>query len=88
MRSTRPLYKEFLPYNHVDASDPYMTYGNDMSLPSKDAGHGIHHPVYGVKTQEKSDSVGHECHLNIAGVSKPEKYPNADDFIFGILLAP
>jgi len=66
----------------------YMTYGNDMSLPSKDAGHGIHHPVYGVKLKEKSDSVGHECHLNIAGVSKPEKYPNADDFIFGILLVP
>ncbi len=84
------LYKEFSPYNHVDANDPplYMTYGNDMSLPSKDAGHGIHHPVYGVKLKGKSDSVGHECHLNIAGVSKPEKYPSADDFIFGILLAP
>ncbi len=39
-----------------------------MSLPSKDAGHGIHHPVYGVKMKDKADSVGQECHLLIAGV--------------------
>lgn len=85
----RALYIEFSPINHVDAKDPplLMTYGDDLTLPSKDAGHGIHHPVYGVKLKEKSDSVGHECHLLIPGVSKSEKYANADEFLMAKLLA-
>lgn len=83
------LYVEFSPYNHVDAKDPplFMTYGGDMTLPSKDAGHGIHHPVYGVKLKEKSDSVKHECHLVIPGVSKSDKYPTPDAFLMDKLLA-
>lgn len=85
----KALYVEFSPYNHVDGQDPplFMTYGGDMTLPSKDAGHGIHHPVYGVKLKEKSDSVGHECHLVIPGTSKSDKYANANDFLFAKLLA-
>lgn len=83
------LYVEFSPYNHVDAKDPplLMTYGGDMTLPSKDAGHGIHHPVYGVKLKEKSDSVGHECHLLIPGHSKSDKYTSANEFLVAKLLA-
>ncbi|MCX7419682.1 MAG: alpha/beta hydrolase [Planctomycetia bacterium] len=83
------LYVEFSPYNHVDAKDPplLMTYGGDMTLPSKDAGHGIHHPVYGVKLKEKSDSVGHECHLLIPGHSKSDKYANVNEFLIDKLLA-
>lgn len=82
-------YVEFSPYNHVDAKDPplLMVYGADMSLPSKDAGHGIHHPVYGVKMKEKSDSVGHECHLLIPEVSKSDKYAKLSDFLIAKLLA-
>lgn len=85
----RALYVEFSPYNHVDKQDPplLMTYGADMTLPSKDAGHGIHHPVYGVKLKEKSDSVGHECHLLIPGTSKSDKYRSADEFLIDKLLA-
>lgn len=85
----RALYVEFSPYNHVDAKDPplLMTYGGDMTLPSKDAGHGIHHPVYGVKLKEKSDSVGHECHLLIPKTSKSDKYANASEFLIDKLLA-
>ena len=85
----RALFVEFSPYNHVDAKDPplLMTYGGDMTLPSKDAGHGIHHPVYGVKLKEKSDTLGHECHLLIPGVSKSEKYANANEFLLSKLLA-
>ena len=50
------LYKEFSPYNHLDGEDPplFMTYGSNMTLPSENAGHGIHHPVYGVKGSVKS----------------------------------
>jgi arylformamidase len=83
------LYKEFSPINHLDGKDPplLMTYGNDMTLPSKDAGHGIHHPVYGVKVKEKSDQLGHECHLLIMGVSKSDKYSSVNEFLFAKLLA-
>ena len=83
------LYREFSPYKHLDGQDPplLMTYGNDMSLPSKNAGHGIHHPVYGVKMKEKSDQVGHECYLLIPGVSSSERYPNANAFLIDKLLS-
>jgi len=86
----KTLYKEFSPYNHVDKNDPplLMTYGNNMTLPSLDAGHGIHHPVYGVKLKEKSDRAGHECHLLIKGVSKSARYATPRDFLLGKLLEP
>lgn len=59
-----------------------------MTLPSKDAGHGIHHPVYGVKMKEKADACGMECHLAISGVSKSEQYKNANEFLMAKLSAP
>ena len=82
------LYVEFSPYNHLDAKDPplLMTYGNNMKLPSENAGHGIHHPVYGVKMKEKADACGHECHLLIPGVSTSPKYQSANEFLFDKLL--
>ena len=84
----RPLYEEFSPINHLSADDPplLMTYGNDMILPSKDAGHGIHHPVYGMKMKEKADAVGQESHLLIEGVSRSAKYASAQEFLFDVLL--
>jgi acetyl esterase/lipase len=83
-------YREFSPYNHLDGDDPplLMTYGPNMKLPSEDAGHGIHHPVYGVKMKEKSDRLSHECHLLIPGHSKSEKYATASEFLIEKLLAP
>jgi len=64
-----------------------MTYGNNMKLPSEDAGHGIHHPVYGVKLKEKADQLGVECHLLIDGVSTSEQYASAREFLIDKLLA-
>lgn len=86
----RDLYVEFSPYNHLDGQDPplFMTYGPNMKLPSEDAGHGIHHPVYGVKLKEKADAAGQECYLLIRGFSKPDKYANANEFLTAKLLAP
>ncbi|MDF1816621.1 MAG: GDSL-type esterase/lipase family protein, partial [Verrucomicrobiales bacterium] len=80
------LYKEFSAYNHVTKDDPplYMSYGGDMTLPSKNAGHGIHHPVYGVKMKEKCDKVGQTCYLHIPGHSSPPLSGN--EFIESILL--
>ena len=86
----KDLYAEFSPYNHVTEDDPpiFMSYGGDMTLPSKSAGHGIHHPVFGVKMKEKADRVGMECHLLIGDgkISKSEKYANADAFLLAKLL--
>ncbi len=86
----KQTYWEFSPINHLDGRDPplLMTYGSRMNLPSKDADHGIHHPVYGVKMKEKADSVGQECHLLINGVSRSDQYANANEFLFAKLLAP
>lgn len=84
----RALYMEFSPYNHLTQDDPplLMTYGNNMKLPSENAGHGIHHPVYGVKMKEKADQLGHECHLLIPGVSQSQKYATANQFLMEKLL--
>jgi len=84
------MYVEFSPYNHLDGNDPplLMTYGGNMKLPSEDAGHGIHHPVYGVKLKEKADVAGHECHLLIPGHSKSDKYASVNEFLMDKLLAP
>ena len=84
------LYVEFSPINHVDAKDPalFMSYDGNMTLPSENAGHGIHHPVFGIKLKEKADKAGMECHLLIPGTSKSEKYKDGNDFLMDKLLAP
>jgi len=84
------LYVEFSPINHVSAGDPplLMTYRGDLTLPSKDAGHGIHHGMYGVKMKEKADAAGVECHLIIPGHSQSAKYKNVQQFLMEKLLAP
>ena len=84
----KKLYVEFSPYNHVTADDPplLMRYGEDVSLPSKSAGHGIHHPVYGIKLKEKSDELGHECHLLIPGHSSSPEYESVEHFLIAKLL--
>ena len=83
------LYVEFSPINHVDAKDPplFMTCSAEMDLPCRDAGHGIHHPVFGVKLKEKSDQVGHECHLVVPGLSKSAAYADANEFLKAKLLS-
>ena len=83
-------YAEFSPINHLTSDDPplLMTYPEDMTLPSKNAGHGIHHGVYGVKVREKAEAVGTECHLLIPGTSDSETYSSAEAFMFDKLLTP
>jgi acetyl esterase/lipase len=82
------LWVEFSPYNHLTADDPplLMTYNQSMDLPSRDAGHGIHHPVYGVKMKEKADQVGHETYLLVDGVYESDKYASPQEFLMDVLL--
>jgi arylformamidase len=84
----RPLYLEFSAYNHVSKDDPplLMICDDDVTLPSKNAGHGIHHPVYCLKLKEKADSVGMECHVLLGRDAKLSKYPTADAFLEARLL--
>lgn len=84
----RELYREFSPYNHVTADDPplLMTYSGAMTLPSTSGGHGIHHPVYGIKMKERCDQAGQECHLIINDDKAASRYPSAEAFIFDKLL--
>ena len=85
------VYAEFSPYNHVSRDDPplFMTCDSDLSVPSRHASHGIHHPVFGVKLKEKADSVGMECHLLVGKGTdiKSAKYRHAIEFLEAILLA-
>ena len=83
----RKLYHEFSAYNHVSKDDPplFMSYGREMTLPSKNAGHGIHHPMFGIKMKAKADEVGQECHLLIPGTSKSDRYQSANDFLMSQL---
>ncbi len=81
-------YREYSAINHVSAGDPplFMSYSPDMSLPSKNAGHGIHHPVYGVKMKEACDAAGVECHLFIPGTAESPRYKNGNEFLIAKLL--
>lgn len=66
-----------------------MTCDSDLTVPSRHASHGIHHPVFGVKLKEKADSVGMECHLLVGkgAIFKSVKYQDAVKFLEAILLA-
>jgi len=84
------IYFEFSPINHVDSEDPplLMSYEPEMTLPARDASHGIHHPLLGMKLKQKSDACGHECHLLIPGFSNSEEYTGLSEFLMAQLLLP
>ncbi|QDU26616.1 Carboxylesterase NlhH [Anatilimnocola aggregata] len=88
----RNAYVEFSPFNHVSRDDPplFMSCDADLTVPARHASHGIHHPVFGVKLKEKSDSVGMECHLLVGkGTTyKSEKYADAVAFLEAVLRVP
>ena len=85
----RAIYEEFSPINHVDGDDPplFMACSAEMDLPARSSGHGIHHPLHGVKLKERSDAVGHECHLLVPGWSESKRYADGTDFLLDKLLS-
>jgi len=96
-RSYKKLYKEFSPINHLDANDPplYMEYNRDMKLQARSDGDFIHHPMFGIKMWEKSNTTakGHECHLRITSTSEyktttTKSYENGVEFLIDKLLEP
>ena len=69
-QQNRGLYHEYSPINHLTADDPplLMTYSEDMALPARDARHGIHHGIQGIRVKVRADELGVECHLLIPGL--------------------
>ena len=59
-----------------------------MTLPSKNANHGIHHPVFGLKVKKKADRLGCECYLIIAGKDElsSDEYADSTAFLIDKLL--
>lgn len=90
-QKNRATYVEFSPYNHFSKDDPPLlmtfTEHHPMTLPSKNANHGIHHPVYGLKMKEKADRLGCELHLIIPGEISSDKYADINAFLIDKLLA-
>jgi len=96
----RGIYEEFSPINHLDANDPplYLEYNRSMMLPARSDGDAIHHPVFGVRMWEKSNSMAgsHDCHLrfinskNIIEYRKTTttSYATAEEFLLAKLLVP
>jgi arylformamidase len=96
-KSYAKLYQEFSPINHLDANDPplYMLYNRGMKLPARSDGDFIHHPMFGIKMWEKSNTTakGHECHLRITSTNEyktttSDSYASGVDFLIDKLLAP
>lgn len=84
----QPLYEKFSPYHHLTADDPpvMLTYGHPMTLPAESAGHGIHHPMFGIKLKEKSDQLGHECHVLVRDGPNYSEYDSHEQFLIDKLL--
>jgi len=74
----RAIYREYSAINHVDSSDPpvYLQVRSDMSLPPRETGHAIHHPIHSLKLKEKLDAAGVQCLLDGVG-EKPKLSPTA-----------
>jgi acetyl esterase/lipase len=96
-KSHKKLYQELSPINHLDVNDPplYMEYNRGMKLPAASDGEFIHHPMFGIKMWEKSNTSakGHECHLRITSTNEYRTtattiYANGVEFLIDKLLAP
>jgi hypothetical protein len=84
-----PLYKEFSGYYHLTQDDPpiYLRYGENMSIPAKNIGHGIHHGQFGVELKKKSIEVGHnKVYLNLGGKDENGKPVSIKDPMLELLL--
>jgi len=83
-------FTEFSPINHLTADDPpiYLDYPGDLTVPATSSGHAIHHGLFGVKFQEKSDQIGHDQVHLAAGAAHTTPYSGARDFMTKTLLGP
>ena len=81
------VFHRYSAINHLDKNDPplLLGYGKDLTVPATSVGHGIHHPIFGVKMKEKADEVGHKSYLSVGG-KKDSTYENNSHFINHILL--
>ena len=83
----QPWIKQYSPYE-LDTSDDPPVYIHYADVPKIGANHpnATHSSNFGVKLQEKMQSVGVECQLMYVG-AKPE-YPDPVEFLIARLTAP
>lgn len=79
--SILPWTREYSPYEHVTADDPpiYLTYGTPPAL-GQTQDDPTHTANFGVKLQEKLQSVGVECELVYPG-APGVKHPKLEDYL-------
>ncbi|MFO1514093.1 MAG: alpha/beta hydrolase [Verrucomicrobiota bacterium] len=79
--SLLPWIKEYSPYEHVTADDPpiYLIYSTPPAL-GQDQADPTHTANFGVKLQEKLQSVGVECELVYPGATEV-KHPKLEDYL-------
>jgi acetyl esterase/lipase len=83
-----PWIKQYSPFEHVTADDPpiYMIYSTPPAL-GQDQKDPTHSANFGVKLQEKLQSVGVECELVYPGAPNV-KHPQVHDYLIEKLKAP
>ncbi len=74
-----PIYAEFSPIRHISADDPpvFLRY-TDHDVSGTEA---IHHPIFGIRFQERSAAIGHESHLRTSDGQTPGSYKRIIDFL-------
>ncbi len=83
-----PWIKEYSPIEHVTADDPpvYLIYSSAPAL-GQEQKDPTHTANYGVKLQEKCQSVGVDCELVYPG-APDVKHKSADDYLIASLKGP
>ena len=68
----RELYQRFSPYNHLSKDDPplFLSYKENAAVPAESLNLGIHHAMFGIKFNEKSQEVGHNNLQLVIGKSR------------------
>lgn len=68
----KPISNKYTALSHISKDDPpmFLKY-KDAEVPARDAGHGIHHGVFGLMLKEKADSVGAKVYIEFKG-GRPE----------------
>ena len=82
-----PWIKEYSPYEHVGADDPpiYLFYNSAPAL-GQDQKDPTHTANFGVKLQEKLQSVGVPCEL-VYPAAPDVKHPRIEDYLIERLKA-
>ena len=87
----RSLFQEFSPLNHMDSNDPplFLSFGSNLDLPATSLKDAIHHPILGIKLQQRARKIGYNCFLSIPGMINDQRFNNSGSrFLVSLLTTP